>query len=176
MFVRDPGARTSGPLSMLVFWDSKCSRTRLVVSRRALVEGFSLARARRRRRSGALVTVAVVFGPFFVVRVAFLRSSRRALSGGSNLRRLQRRAPTVLGRRPRASRGSRGGFRGATRGYFRYWLFSASARVTAPRSASQSGRWLREELGRAASAAAQSGVPYGAQQSAWLAPRSPAVK
>ena len=40
--------------------------------------------------------------------------------------RLQRRAPTVVGRRPRASRAVRGGFRGATRGYFVYRLFCKS--------------------------------------------------
>ena len=127
MFVRDPGARTSGRRSERVFWDSTCSRTRLVVATPALVEGFSLGPARRRRRSGAPLRVAVVFGPFFVVRVAFLRSRSNILSGGQILARLQRRAPTVFGRRPRASRGSRGGFRGATGGYLAYWLFSASA-------------------------------------------------
>ena len=40
--------------------------------------------------------------------------------------RLQRRAPTVVGRRPRASRAVRGGFRGATGGYFVYRLFCKS--------------------------------------------------
>ena len=67
-------------------------------------------------------------GHFFVDLVAFLNSSRRALSGGLNLSRLQRRAPTVSGRRPRASRVGRGGSAAPTRGYLGYWLFLATAR------------------------------------------------
>ena len=127
MFVRDPGARTSGPLSERVFWDSTCNHSRRVVSRRAAGAGSALGPARRRRRSVVLATAGGASGPFFVVRVAFLRSRSNILSGGQILARLQRRAPTVFGRRPRASRGSRGGFRGATGGYLAYWLFSASA-------------------------------------------------
>ena len=91
MFVRDPGARTSGPLSRRVFWDSTCNHSRRVVSRRAAGAGTALARARRRRRSAVLATAGGASGPFFVDLVAFLRSrseyllvvrSCRACNGG----------------------------------------------------------------------------------------------
>jgi hypothetical protein len=119
-------ARTSVLLSKRVFWATTCSRTRLLVVKLSGEEGFSLGPVRRRRRSGAPVTVAVVFGPFFVDLVAFLRSGPEWPSGGLEVTRLQRRAPTVSGRRPRASRAVRGGSAAAPSGYFRYWLFWAS--------------------------------------------------
>ena len=60
-----PGARTSGQLSRRVFWDSKYSRFPRVAATPDGEAGFSLARARRRRRSGAPARVGAASGPFF---------------------------------------------------------------------------------------------------------------